>query len=73
MDKEKLVSFGIGIGTGLLIGSILCILYAPKAGKETRQDIKDKTQELIQRVKELPADARAIFNKGTIEDVKGRK
>jgi gas vesicle protein len=67
MDKEKLASFGIGIGTGLLIGGILGILYAPKSGKETRTIIRDKAVKVKDKV---AGDIRAIRNKARIDDLK---
>jgi gas vesicle protein len=72
MDKEKLASFGIGIGTGLLIGGILGILYAPKKGSETRAIVRDKAGKFAAKVKDIPAKVRAFRGKGTIDDVKGR-
>ena len=67
MDKEKLASFGIGIGTGLLIRGILGILYAPKSGKETRTIIRDKAVKVKDKV---AGDIRAIRNKARIDDLK---
>ncbi len=71
MDKEKLASFGIGIGTGLLIGGILGMLYAPQSGKETRKIIRDKSGKFVTQVKDIPAKVRAKIGRGTIDDVKG--
>lgn len=67
MDKEKLASFGIGIGTGLLIGGILGILYAPKSGKETRAIIKEKAAKVKNKIE---GDIRAIRNKSNVDDLK---
>jgi gas vesicle protein len=41
-----------GLVIGGLIGAALGILYAPKSGKETRDDIARKTEELVDRAKE---------------------
>jgi gas vesicle protein len=41
MDKNGLSSFLLGLGVGVGIG----MLFAPKAGSETRQLIKDKAGE----------------------------
>jgi len=41
-----------GLIIGGLIGAALGILFAPKSGKETREDISRKTQELINRAKD---------------------
>lgn len=44
--------FGIGIGTGLIIGLATAIFVAPKSGKETRKEIADKVNEVKAIVKE---------------------
>jgi len=41
-----------GLLVGGLIGAVLGILYAPKSGKETREEIGRKTEELIAKAKE---------------------
>jgi gas vesicle protein len=41
-----------GLFIGGLIGAVLGILYAPKSGKETREDIARKTEELMARARE---------------------
>jgi gas vesicle protein len=41
-----------GLIIGGLIGAALGILYAPKSGKETREDIAHKTEELLNKAKE---------------------
>ena len=41
-----------GLFIGGLIGVVLGILYAPKSGKETREDIAQKADELLGKAKE---------------------
>jgi len=41
-----------GLIIGGLIGAALGILYAPKSGKETREDIARKTEDLLNKAKE---------------------
>ena len=41
-----------GLVVGGLIGAAMGILFAPKSGKETRQDIVDKADELLAKAKE---------------------
>lgn len=43
MGKSK--KFGLGVLIGAAAGVITGLLTAPKSGKETRQDIKDKATE----------------------------
>ena len=42
----------VGLLIGGLIGVALGVLYAPKSGKETRDDIAGKTTELLSKAKE---------------------
>lgn len=61
-NKKK--SFAIGAVIGAVAGVVTGILFAPKSGKETRQDIKntaiktaqkvhDETVELVEKAKKL--------------------
>src|SRR5580693_1949453 len=63
MDKSSFSSFLLGLGVGLGIG----MLFAPKAGADTRQLIKDKTGEgadyLKQRGTELKDSAGDLLTK----------
>jgi gas vesicle protein len=52
MNKDLAIGLGIGLLTGLVIGGVLALLYAPKTGKETRQIIKDKVGGVVDAVKE---------------------
>ena len=38
----------IGFLTGAAVGSIIALLFAPKSGKELREDIKTKSQDFIE-------------------------
>jgi gas vesicle protein len=63
MDKNGFSSFLLGLGVGIGIG----MLFAPKAGADTRQLIKDKTGEgtdyLKQRSNELKDSAGDLLAK----------
>ncbi len=60
MNAEKEKSGGknnfLGIFTALMVGLsagfIAGVLLAPKSGKETRKQIKEKSEELIEKSKE---------------------
>lgn len=41
---------------GALVGAGLGVLFAPKAGSETRKELKQKMKELIDKVKEVDMD-----------------
>ena len=49
MIMKKTGNFLLGLGVGVGLG----LLFAPKSGKETRKDIKDATNKMITKVKEI--------------------
>lgn len=51
-------SFLGGVLFGAVIGGVLGILYAPKAGEETRKDIKEKAGEVYEKSKDIYAEQR---------------
>src|SRR5262245_24777486 len=70
--------------TGAIIGATVAVLYAPKAGKDTRRFIADKTQQGKEAVAETTKDiadaSREMFERGRklVEDAaelfdRGRK
>jgi len=52
MNKDHAIGFGVGLLTGVVIGGVIALLYAPKTGKETRQLIKDKVSGVMDAVRE---------------------
>jgi gas vesicle protein len=66
----------ISILTGLFVGFILGILSAPKPGKEIRKDIKDKSEEFVEKGKnkfeEVKGKGKEIIEKGKekVEELK---
>ena len=46
----------IALFTGLAIGAIFGILFAPKSGKDTRNDLVDKGERFIEMGKESVSD-----------------
>jgi gas vesicle protein len=64
MDKDQIISFGAGLLVGAVIGGVVALLYAPQTGKETRQQIKDKTTEVVGAVKDKTT--------GVVDAVKGK-
>jgi gas vesicle protein len=51
-DMSKNSDFIAGLVVGGLIGAVIGILYAPKSGKETREEIGQKADELLSKAKE---------------------
>ncbi|MBA7650754.1 hypothetical protein ES703_58565 [subsurface metagenome] len=64
-DKDSGINFTIGFLVGAAVGVAIGFLYAPKAGKETRELLKEKALEarekageVTEKAKEAAAEAR---------------
>ena len=67
MSKKK----GLGkLFAGMAIGSALGLLFAPKAGKDTRADLKKKLDEMLDKVKDLDAKEVKENIQNKIEEIK---
>ena len=54
MSKKEKKSSGVGkFIAGAAVGATLGILFAPKSGKETRQDLKRLFDDFMKKVKEI--------------------
>jgi gas vesicle protein len=60
-----------GFVIGGVLGALAGILFAPKAGKELRSDIKEKGSEVLKDAKEIYADA-STRAKEIIEEAKNQ-
>ncbi len=50
MSKEdNSISFGVGLLLGVVGGVIAAVLYAPKSGEETRQDVENVITDIAQK------------------------
>lgn len=66
-EKNKKVAIaGLGVAVGALAGSAAGVLFAPKSGKETREDIaekskvaKDKLNDGVQATKEKVEESKS--------------
>jgi gas vesicle protein len=58
-DRNALVYLLAGFGLGALIGALAGILFAPKAGNETREEIGGRLKELKGRTEEWVAEQKA--------------
>lgn len=68
MSKEK-SGFGKFL-VGAAIGAGLGVLFAPKSGKETREELKEKLDDLAVKLKDISADDVKITIEAKIEDIK---
>jgi len=57
MNKDNATGFGIGLLTGVVIGGVIALLFAPQSGKETRQMIKNKASGMMEAIKGKAAEA----------------
>ena len=62
MNKDHAVGFGIGLISGVIIGGVIALLFAPQSGKETRKMIKDKATGMMDAIKGKAADANEVFD-----------
>jgi len=69
MSKEKksgLGKFLLGAGIGVGLG----VLFAPKSGKETRQDLKEKMDDLIEKARNIDIDDVKATIEKKVNDIK---
>lgn len=58
-DKNGLVYLLAGFGLGALFGAASGVLFAPKPGKETREDLGERIKELKEKSEEWVAEQKA--------------
>lgn len=58
-DKNVLIYMLAGVGLGAIIGAAAGLLFAPKAGTETREQLTDKLKELKGKTEEWIAEQKA--------------
>lgn len=68
-SKKPVKHFGTGVLLGAAAGAIAGLLFAPKSGKETREDIKEGMDDVKDFVGDTSADV-ADFAKKRTDDAK---
>lgn len=59
-DEANVVLYMLaGVGLGAIIGAAAGLLFAPKAGTETREDLANKFKELKGKTEEWVAEQRS--------------
>lgn len=68
MSKEKsgLGKFLLGMGIGACFG----VLLAPKSGKETRQELKEKLDDLLEKAKNIKFDDVKVTIENKVNEIK---
>lgn len=69
MSKEKksgLGKFLLGAGIGVGLG----ILFAPKSGKETRKELKEKMDDLVEKAKNIKAEDVKATIEAKVKEIK---
>jgi gas vesicle protein len=59
MDNKNKSRFGLGLLIGSIIGGLTALFFAPKSGKELREDVKKKIKELERLLAEKELDKKA--------------
>ena len=59
----------VSFAAGAAIGAGLALLYAPKSGREMREDILDLTEDAVDKIKEYAKEAQEKI-KAAVEDGK---
>lgn len=75
VNKDNAEGFGIGLLVGVILGGAVALLYAPKSGRETREDIKRQADivsgDIKRHADNVSRIVRSKLGKGTLKDVKG--
>ena len=71
--------FGIGLLAGVVVGLAVGILYAPRPGRETREQIREKASDVRDKAAQIIEDAKEKAEeiiqkaKSTAAQIRGRK
>jgi len=58
-DNNSMLYLLAGVGLGAIIGAAAGLLFAPKAGEETRDELNDKFNELKSKTEEWIGEQKA--------------
>jgi gas vesicle protein len=67
-QKKSRFGFGLGLLIGSIIGGLTALFFAPKSGKELREDVKKKIKELERLLAEKELDKKAKKMMGELSE-----
>lgn len=70
-DSNALIYMLAGVGLGAIIGAAAGLLFAPKSGSETRDELADKYKELKGKTEEWVSEQKAKRVVGNAADELG--
>ena len=62
-ERNVLIPMGFSLLTGLLIGGIAGLLYAPQSGARTRRQLANYAEDIKERAGEVVQDATEVIEK----------
>ncbi|MEB3286289.1 MAG: YtxH domain-containing protein [Vampirovibrionales bacterium] len=62
-QDDGIFAFILGLFTGVLAGGVLGLLFAPKSGEETREDLEDLAKRLPDEIKDPNSKSRHFIEK----------
>lgn len=68
-DKNAMLYMLAGVGLGAIIGAAAGLLFAPKAGSETRQELAGKFNELKSKTGDWVSEQRAKRNASSAKEL----
>lgn len=66
-DEHENGKFAVGVVLGAVIGASLAILFAPKSGEETREIVKKRAKEYLNKGKEIALEKKEDAKKAVKE------
>jgi gas vesicle protein len=55
------MSFALGFTVGAILGISIALVLAPRSGEDTRDLIKDRSQDVRGRIKEITGNRKKIY------------
>ena len=66
-------SFLVGFALGAVVGAGLALVFAPRSGEETREQLRQKSEELRDLAEETRAKVQKAIEEGRAEATKARE